>query len=93
MEAIILTSEQYQKILEQLTSISQKVDKSEKPSPASFIDNHDFIMMMKISKRTAQSWRDEGKIAFSQIGNKIYYKVSDVETLIQKHYIKATDKK
>ena len=47
---------------------------------------------MKISKRTAQTWRDEGKISFSQVGNKIYYKLNDVEELLKKHYIKAFKK-
>ena len=44
---------------------------------------------MQISKRTAQTWRDEGKISFSQIGNKIYYLESDVEELLKGNYIKA----
>jgi hypothetical protein len=44
---------------------------------------------MKISKRTAQTWRDEGKISFSQVGSKIYYKLSDVEKLLQEHYNKS----
>jgi hypothetical protein len=47
---------------------------------------------MKISKRTAQTWRDEGKISFSQVGNKIYYKLSDVEVLLNQHYVKSFKK-
>ena len=47
---------------------------------------------MHISKRTAQTWRDEGKISFSQIGNKIYYRMSDVQTLLNKNYNKAFKK-
>jgi hypothetical protein len=48
---------------------------------------------MKISKRTAQTWRDEGKISFSQVGSKIYYKLSDVEKLLQTHYNKSFSKR
>ena len=57
---------------------------------STFIDNEDFIRLMKISKRTAQNWRDSGTIAFSQIGNKIYYKSSDIEDLLRKNYNLAT---
>lgn len=57
---------------------------------STFIDNEDFIRLMKISKRTAQYWRDSGTIAFSQIGNKIYYKSSDIEDLLRKNYNLAT---
>jgi len=88
MEAIILTKDQYQEILEKLEAISDSIniraDKSE-----TFVDNQEFLQMMKISKRTAQTWRDEGKISFSQVGNKIYYKLADVEALLQQHYVKS----
>jgi predicted site-specific integrase-resolvase len=40
------------------------------------------MFLLRISTRTLQSYRDEGKLNFSQIGNKIYYKVSDVEKLL-----------
>ena len=48
---------------------------------------------MKISKRTSQAWRDEGKIAFSQVGGKIYYKMSDVNELLSKNYNPTFKKK
>lgn len=54
-----------------------------------FLDNQEFIQLMHISKRTAQAWRDEGKISFSQIGSKIYYKMKDVEVLLNKNYNKS----
>ena len=58
-----------------------------------FLDNQEFLMHMKISKRTAQTWRDEGRISFSQVGNKIYYKLNDVEKLLNEHYNKAFSKR
>jgi hypothetical protein len=47
------------------------------------------MTLLKVCKRTAQTWRDEGKISFSQVGNKIYYKLTDVEKLMQENYNKA----
>ena len=32
--------------------------------------------------RTMQTYRDTGKLPYSQINNKIYYKASDVETFL-----------
>ena len=93
MEAVILTKDQYQTILDNLNSINTRLEKVTKPSSETFVDNQEFIIMMKISKRTAQSWRDEGKISFSQVGGKIYYKLSDVETLLQLHYNKSFARK
>jgi hypothetical protein len=51
-----------------------------------FIDNDDFQRLFKISPGTANNWREQGLIAFSQINNKIYYKMSDVNKLLNDNY-------
>jgi predicted site-specific integrase-resolvase len=38
--------------------------------------------LMGISGRTAQQWRDDGLIQFSQIGNKLYYRMSDINRFL-----------
>ena len=54
-----------------------------------FLDNYEFLKVMNISKRTAQKWRDEETISFSQIGAKIYYRFSDIHDLIDKNTKKS----
>ena len=78
-------------LLQTLIRNDQDSQLNTKPDPKkeTFLDNQEFIMLMKVSKRTAQTWRDEGKISFSQVGSKIYYKLSDVEKLLQEHYNKS----
>jgi hypothetical protein len=92
MEAVILSKEQFNSLSSSIEEIKQRVITDSKKPSDTYLDNQEFLLLMKISKRTAQSWRDEGKISFSQVGNKIYYKLSDVEELMQKHYIKAFKK-
>ena len=89
MEAVILTSEQYNNLVSRLDKLNSTIESNQKPSKENFLDNQEFIQLMHISKRTAQTWRDEGKISFSQIGSKIYYKMKDVEVLLDKNYNKA----
>ena len=89
MELVILTKDQYEEIIKRLDTLNEKFKRTEIVSTERFMDNAEFLSLMKISKRTAQTWRDEGKISFSQIGNKIYYSVSDVELILKHHYIKA----
>jgi uncharacterized membrane protein len=48
---------------------------------------------MNISKRTAQTWRDEGIISYSQVGSKIYYRMSDVQKLLDSNYNQASKKR
>nr|WP_255561855.1 helix-turn-helix domain-containing protein [Dysgonomonas sp. Marseille-P4677] len=39
--------------------------------------------MLHISPRTLQTYRDTGRISFSRINHKIYYRVSDIEKFLQ----------
>jgi hypothetical protein len=89
MELTILTKQQFDEIIHRLDSLNAHLLKLNSPAEQRYINNSEFMSRMKISKRTAQSWRDEGKISFSQIGNKVYYLLSDVEDLFERHTIKA----
>ena len=93
MEAIILSKEQYEGLISKINDNHEKLNAKTAPKQEVFLDNEEFIKTMKISRRTAQTWRDEGKISFSQVGNKIYYKLSDVEKTMQDHYNKSFAKK
>ena len=89
MEAIIITKDQFSDFMSKLDTIQSQLNSKADPKKETFLDNQEFLLLMKISKRTAQTWRDEGKISFSQVGSKIYYKLSDVEKLLQEHYNKS----
>ena len=78
--------EKLEYIGKRLFLIELSIRQNKKSVQSTFIDNDDFINLMKISKRTAQTWRDNGAISFSQIGSKIYYKTHDIEDLLHKHY-------
>ena len=53
-----------------------------------WLDSQDVCMLLHISKRTLQDYRDNHIIPFSKIGNKCYYKTSDIEKLISGSNIK-----
>lgn len=53
-----------------------------------WIDGSDVMQILSISKRTLQTLRDEGTLNFSRINGKFYYKVSDIEKLLESHYTK-----
>jgi hypothetical protein len=89
MEAIIFTKDQFTDLMTKLDTIQNQINLKSEGKKETFLDNQEFLLLLKISKRTAQTWRDEGKISFSQVGNKIYYKLSDVEKLMQENYNKA----
>ena len=79
--------------MKRLVSIETLLLEKQK-SPAEVIyDNSDFIRLMNISKRTAQDWRDEGLITFSQIGSKIYYRQEHVKEFMDTHLKPSSKKK
>ena len=84
MEAIILSKNQYNELLKKIDEVKISLDEKQKNPKDVFVDNQEFLQLMNISKRTAQTWRDEGVVSFSQIGSKIYYRMSDVEKLLEK---------
>ena len=89
MEAIILSTQQYKDLINRLDDLNKQLEEKQKKPQDTFLDNQEFLQLMNISKRTAQTWRDEGVISFSQIGSKIYYRMSDVQKLLDNNYRKA----
>ena len=87
MEATTLATEQFKEVGNDLKEIKAYVKNINSPSEH-FIDNKEFVKLMGISFRTAQTWRDEGKIGFSQEGKKIYYRMSDIDLFLENHHHK-----
>ncbi len=90
MHVITMESEAFQKLVEKLDAISVKLNNHKETTPLSeiWVDNQDVCELLHISKRTLQHYRDSGKIPFSQVGAKIYYKASDIDDFLQSHYLK-----
>ena len=51
-----------------------------------WIDGQDVMHTMHISKRTLQTLRDNGTLPYSRINGKFYYKVADIEKLLESNY-------
>jgi hypothetical protein len=76
LEAIEKRFERFEKRVNELCSpFAVKKEK--------WLDNQDVCQILNISKRTLQNLRTTRKLAYSQIGNKVYYKVEDIENLIR----------
>lgn len=53
------------------------------PEAEQWLDNEAVCRRLGISKRTLQTYRDTGKIPFSMIGHKCYYKESDITEILK----------
>ena len=84
--------EQYDRIQRKLDKIAGDFIYSRQLPEDMFIDNPKFMEVMGISQKTAQAWRDKGTISYSKVGNKIYYRISDIKELLERFHIKAIRK-
>jgi hypothetical protein len=75
-EAMAVRFEQFVKRVEMLCVRKDK--KLQK-----WLDNQDVCLLLNISKRTLQTYRDNGTLPYSQIGHKMYYKSEDVEQVLK----------
>jgi len=65
---------------------------AEKRTRSIWLDNQDVMFMLNISPRTLQTLRSNGTLPFSRINNKIYYRRSDIEKLLNDNYSSKSTK-
>lgn len=53
-----------------------------------FLTDQELSERLKISRRSLQDYRSEGKIPYYQIGAKVLYKESDIEKMLKDSYRK-----
>lgn len=54
-----------------------------------FLTDREVSERLKLSRRTLQDYRTEGKIPYIHLGGKILYQESDVQKLLEVNYNKA----
>lgn len=95
MEVITIQSEAFRSLIQTITEIKSAVESKYRLQPLSetWLDIQEVCMLLKISKRTLQSYRDSGILPYSQIGGKIYFKAIDIEEHLKSHYFKLSSNK
>ena len=92
MEVITISTEAFQAIIDKIDKINDRLD-LQKPVPMlndRWLDIQEACFLLRISKRTLQSYRDNGLLPFSQINGKIYFKAKDIDNHLEKNYRKFT---
>jgi hypothetical protein len=71
--------------LHRLVNEATKIRNGKDAILETWLDGQEVCEIIGISKRTLQTLRDTGKIAFTMIEHKIYYRPKDVAALINNH--------
>ena len=84
MDIVAIESKTFEQMKERFKDFSMQVKNlcGDNQDKEQWLGNEDVCSLLQISPRTLQAYRDNGILAYSQIGRKCYYKVSDVEQLI-----------
>lgn len=74
--------------LDKLSSSFERLFSSRKPTlnGESFYTDEELSKKLKISRRSLQDYRNEGRIPYVKLGGKILYRSSDIEKLLEKGY-------
>jgi len=86
MEVITMESKVYKSLVAKLNRIERLIteDKKEKSEPENlWVDAETVRAYLKVSRRTLQRYRSNGVMAYSIIGRKTYYSVSEIKRLLK----------
>lgn len=87
MEILIFQKEAFEEMAAKFSRFSNRVNeilaKQGSKSLNRWLDNQEVCQQLNISPRTLQTLRDNGTLAYSLIGHKIFYKPEDVMRIVK----------
>lgn len=86
MKIINIEESVFEKMMDQFGVFTRKVEaicnRNRDKSMTKWLDNQDVCMILNISKRSLQNYRDNGTLPYTQIGHKMFYKADDIERIV-----------
>lgn len=86
MEIVTIEKKTFEEMKEKFNRFSEHLQelcsRYRPPEKMNWLDNADACEKLNVSKRTLQTYRDSGRLAYSQINHKLYYKLEDVEAFL-----------
>ena len=83
-EKVALLLERMDRLMENMESLAENY----KPvlGGERFLTDKELSGMLKVSRRSLQDYRNEGRIPYIQLGGKILYRESDIEQVLKNGY-------
>ena len=91
MEVVTIEKRTFLYICERFTEFAKRIESlysTHTQKVENWLDSQEVCLLLGFSKRTLQYYRSSGRLAYSQIGSKIYYKSADIEKIISNCEIK-----
>ena len=95
MEVITIESQVFKDLTENINAIAKFVfaqqAKAEKEPVDGWVDNYEVCTFQKISEKTLQRLRSNNEIKYSRIRGKTYYRISEIERLMNENIIRRSE--
>lgn len=91
MEVVTIEKRTFLYICERFTEFAKRIESlysTHTQKVENWLDSQEVCLLLGFSKRTLLYYRSSGRLAYSQIGSKIYYKSADIEKIISNCEIK-----
>lgn len=85
MEIVCIERIAWEQLKQRISRLADQLARLSKiGSNDDWLDSSDVCRILDISKCTLQSYRTNGKMPFSMIGGKVYFRESDIAAMLQK---------
>lgn len=89
MELITIESETFQKIMDKLDQVHEELVRLQDPKrelTKRWVDTYDVCHILNISRRTLTKYLGDGKIQYTKMDGKNFFKLEDVEQFLLENY-------
>lgn len=91
MKTIFPLSDTLKQVHENLLRLTRLLERAEvRPRPQvapDWVDGQEVMDALHISRRTLQTLRDNGTLGYTVVGQKFYYRISEIEELLHNNYV------
>ena len=96
MEVVTIEKRTFSYVCERFTEFAKRIESlcnTHTQKVENWLDSQEVCLLLGFSKRTLQYYRSSGRLAYYQIGSKIYYKSADIEKIISNSEIRNQSNK
>ena len=90
MEIVAIEKRTFEQMMQRFKDFAKQINTlcGQNRRNENWLDNKQVCELLKISPRTLQTYRDIGVLPYSQIGQKCYYKTTDIKQFINQQQTK-----
>jgi excisionase family DNA binding protein len=86
MNVELITREDFNALSEEVRSLKEMLRIMSRPQQKEWLTEGEAMEYLSISKSTIQKYRRDGLLNFSQYGNKIYFRQSELEEFLETYF-------